>query len=764
MPPPGRGGGGSLARCAARVLLTAAVPPLAVGVAGVEPGGLVWLATALASGFEVAVTFCNTGKKPWRPTAIFPLQLGALYAAQVWLLILQSHTATTGNVVGDHPAASQLAPRATPAPPAAAQVAGQASSSQDRPPDRGGLPPFGDPDGFVLDAPPEALRWTPRTMSVVLPCAEEREYALNTVKSIFDHTPSEVLKEIVVVDDGSNPPLGQTHLPPAVQAKYKVKIVRHDSTQGLIKAKKSGGDAAVGDVISFFDCHVAPQPGWEKDFFRLIGENYRRMVIPQITALDVDTWSQKGNGGGMSKCYVTWDGDFKWGGNKDDMYMGMLSGGLLAMSRRWWIESGGYDDQMLGWGGENIDQGIRMWVCGGEIVAAPNSQVAHMWRLGSDKRTVKRYKSVGDSEFNRARAIHAWSGEFSEKLYQYNGFHSRRAHGGPEWIGDMGNFDRAKEKLNGCRPFAWYLRRFKGVYEDAGLIPNEIFMIKDTQTEKCLYYQGRAGTSGQGKEGVVLRDCEPDNDRFMWHLGNQRPSRKSPTCCSGLRAWNTDQCFEGQQAGSKEGPPKGVTGICEISGRHSGQQWEITEDGFLKKRDRCMSVRHGEGDSLVESNCVNLRTSPSIGRWVKFGARVPLETELYRKWQRERPDVFEKLNRDLRAMSGGSKEPGGCKAVGGCKALSPADGSGRCLDDEAQFSKDRTACVPVMISGKEVRKAETGECLDTASDDNAESWVWYSCHGGINQQFETHGASRLCSAKDTSGCFSTEPWSTGPRA
>ena len=84
------------------------------------------------------------------------------------------------------------------------------------------------------------------------------------------------------------------------------------------------------------------------------------------------------------------------------MYMGMLSGGLAGMSRHWWDESGGYDDKMLGWGGENIDQGVRMWVCGGEIVAAPNSQVAHMWRTGSAK-TSARYRHVGDTIYNRAR-------------------------------------------------------------------------------------------------------------------------------------------------------------------------------------------------------------------------------------------------------------------------------------------------------------------------------------------------------------------------
>ena len=57
-----------------------------------------------------------------------------------------------------------------------------------------------------------------------------------------------------------------------------------------------------------------------------------------------------------------------------------MSGGLLAMSRRWWKETGGYDDAMRGWGGENIDQSLRIWRCGGEIVSATRSYVAHMRR------------------------------------------------------------------------------------------------------------------------------------------------------------------------------------------------------------------------------------------------------------------------------------------------------------------------------------------------------------------------------------------------
>ena len=39
-----------------------------------------------------------------------------------------------------------------------------------------------------------------------------------------------------------------------------------------------------------------------------------------------------------------------------------MSGGLLALSKQWWDELSGYDDQMEGWGGENIDQSLRIWL------------------------------------------------------------------------------------------------------------------------------------------------------------------------------------------------------------------------------------------------------------------------------------------------------------------------------------------------------------------------------------------------------------------
>lgn len=33
-----------------------------------------------------------------------------------------------------------------------------------------------------------------------------------------------------------------------------------------------------------------------------------------------------------------------------------------------WEYTGGYDTGMVGWGGENIDQSLRIHLCGGEIM------------------------------------------------------------------------------------------------------------------------------------------------------------------------------------------------------------------------------------------------------------------------------------------------------------------------------------------------------------------------------------------------------------
>lgn len=181
------------------------------------------------------------------------------------------------------------------------------------------------------------------TISVVLPCAFEYRTMYRTVQSVFNNTPAHILKEIIVLDDGSEPPLAPLIADPA---RWKAKLLRHDVPKGLIQAKQDGADAATGDIVTFLDCHVKPdkmvsvamdlrQPAagssgvccprsppavsdfvcgrarvqWWEPVVKNIKENYKRVVVPTITNLNIDTWTEFGrpaqSGGGMSKCYLT---------------------------------------------------------------------------------------------------------------------------------------------------------------------------------------------------------------------------------------------------------------------------------------------------------------------------------------------------------------------------------------------------------------------------------------------------------------------------
>jgi hypothetical protein len=76
--------------------------------------------------------------------------------------------------------------------------------------------------------------------------------------------------------------------------------------------------------------------GYWEPFVREISENKKRVVVPAITSLDVDTWKEfnrpMGGQGGMSKCYITLDSAFKWTSD-DKPWVPAMSGGLLAIGR-----------------------------------------------------------------------------------------------------------------------------------------------------------------------------------------------------------------------------------------------------------------------------------------------------------------------------------------------------------------------------------------------------------------------------------------------
>ncbi|KAL7529547.1 hypothetical protein ACHAXR_003762, partial [Thalassiosira sp. AJA248-18] len=467
------------------------------------------------------------------------------------------------------------------------------------------------------------------TLSVVLPCGFEHEFFVRTVQSVFYETPKEILKEVVVVDDASDPSL-KTMWSEEDAAEFSVKYVRLDEPHGLIGAKQAGANAATGDIIVFFDCHVKPAEDYWVPYVKEVQENYKRVVIPTITNLNVDKWEEfgrpKGSGGGMSKCYLTFDAEFKWT-TDNTPYVPIMSGGLLAISRKWFFEIGGYDSSMKGWGGENLDQSLRIWTCGGEIVTAPKSYVAHMWRDGTAKTKAKYKVGAGDAIKNRARAVKAHLGRWYDKTLTFPSF--------AQWRGkelDTSSITDAFSDLK-CENFEWYLNRFKHIYQDAGVIPKEVFQIeaipRGSSTPMCLELKAMKWTNYGSADQLVLKECTgstPNEPRPIWWHKSSR--LEDGSCCGSLRAWNTDQCIDGRN--TKLGEKEIATYTCDLDSGYEAYLQHSNDGGegeFLLKIGRGSSdhcVGFTEDFSLETVDCRTKHAS----KWRKRHAFTPIEYDL----------------------------------------------------------------------------------------------------------------------------------------
>lgn len=71
-----------------------------------------------------------------------------------------------------------------------------------------------------------------------------------------------------------------------------------------------------------------------------------------------------------------------------------MVGCSFAIAARYFWELGGYDPHLQLWGGEQLELAFKLWLCGGALVDAPCSRVAHIFR--ADGQPFKNPEGVGD--------------------------------------------------------------------------------------------------------------------------------------------------------------------------------------------------------------------------------------------------------------------------------------------------------------------------------------------------------------------------------
>eukprot|EP01054_Gregarina_sp_Poly1_P010591 Gregarina_sp_Poly_1__10590@NODE_789_length_6288_cov_66_296415_g577_i0_p1_GENE_NODE_789_length_6288_cov_66_296415_g577_i0NODE_789_length_6288_cov_66_296415_g577_i0_p1_ORF_typecomplete_len658_score87_69Glycos_transf_2/PF00535_26/6_3e21Glyco_tranf_2_3/PF13641_6/2_4e19Glyco_transf_7C/PF02709_14/2_9e16Glyco_tranf_2_2/PF10111_9/1_9e09Glyco_transf_21/PF13506_6/2_6e05Ricin_B_lectin/PF00652_22/11Ricin_B_lectin/PF00652_22/0_94CHGN/PF05679_16/0_095_NODE_789_length_6288_cov_66_296415_g577_i042086181 len=308
-------------------------------------------------------------------------------------------------------------------------------------------------------------RFVPRTSVIIIFCNEPFETLMRTVHSVLNTVPPRYLEEIVLVDDGSS----AAHITPReaggsgqleeylLRLPPKIKLVRMGARTGIVGARLRGIREASGEAFVILDSHVEAQPGWLEALVYPIGQYPSTVVMPHIDGLELHNFAYKKGGVGCT-LGIIWKvmehafdpnefspEDRREAGPADYITSPTMAGGLFAANRDYFLSIGGYDEQMSGWGAENVELSFRLWQCGGKLLCTECSRLYHLFGGG------KHYQTKGGSyTFNRLRTMAAWMDEFGDLSWHVLGRPN---------LSEVGNMTDMRElrRKKKCKSFQWFV-------------------------------------------------------------------------------------------------------------------------------------------------------------------------------------------------------------------------------------------------------------------------------------------------------------------
>ncbi|KAK2505887.1 hypothetical protein MC885_002603 [Smutsia gigantea] len=391
----------------------------------------------------------------------------------------------------------------------------------------------------------------PATSVVITFHNEARSTLLRTVKSVLNRTPASLIQEIILVDDFSSDPedcLLLTRIP-------KVKCLRNDRREGLIRSRVRGADVAAAAVLTFLDSHCEVNTEWLQPMLQRVKEDHTRVVSPIIDVISLDNFAYLAASADLRGGF-DWSLHFKWEQIPLEQKIArtdptrpirtpVIAGGIFVIDKSWFNHLGKYDAQMDIWGGENFGCGCA----------------AGAWRL---------CLAVG----NTKRTAEVWMDEYKQYYYEARPSAIGKA------FGSVATRIEQRKKMN-CKSFRWYL---DNVYPELTVPVKEVLPGIIKQGVNCLESQGQ-DTAGN----------------FLLGLGICRGSAKNPPA---PQAWLVSDHLIRQQgkcltATSTSISPGSLVILQVCNPREGRQRW----------RRKASFIQHSVSGLCLEAKPAQLVTS-----------------------------------------------------------------------------------------------------------------------------------------------------------
>jgi glycosyltransferase involved in cell wall biosynthesis len=210
-------------------------------------------------------------------------------------------------------------------------------------------------------------------ISVVIPVRNESHRLMGTIKSILDTRSTNCELEFVIVDDASDDG-SVINFPTIHDNSANIKVVRLHKRVGVPKARNYGTSLAHGEIIFMTDAHVRFSQDWDNHVLNNITDN--RILAATIC----DTSSGfKGYGCKLVVPYMgTWWNIEPPAENRPFVQIASCAGTVLKKTL--FERIGGYDPEMILYGGAEPEFSLRAWLSDAEIVSIPSLQVFHRFK------------------------------------------------------------------------------------------------------------------------------------------------------------------------------------------------------------------------------------------------------------------------------------------------------------------------------------------------------------------------------------------------